>query len=477
MTRTFLIILSVVTAVVIICVPDAVAQQQSDEQAMRGDQTFRLLTPDRVMEIAGRDDVKILDVRASVSDYQHGHVPGAVHVANGVMRVPDAGIPVQYLGPEVMAQIFRRCGINTGDTVIVYADEADVLGTTMIAYCLHRIGHRNVAMMDGGIEAFRVRYALTQAYPKIKQGNITAELDESVFVTYDQVRDMMNKRNVTILDTRPTTQFLGNTPRWIRNGHIPGAVNLDWHHMTHDGNQGKFKPIDQIRKLVAATGVEKDDEVILYCGTSREATLMYHTMKHLLGYPKVRVYEGSWTEYCSIEDAPMARDGRVVTPDDVSPAQRIAGTPELQPYSCGDIERIHIYGNYFLASQPAPADFEHAAKQGIKAVIHFSYPDETDFDEQKIVEKLGMIYHLAPFDGVDDLDAKTLDLARELIKSVKTPAMLHCSSANRTGAVWLAYRILDTGADFEQALKEAKTIGLRTPGYIDVVREYVKNNQ
>jgi thiosulfate/3-mercaptopyruvate sulfurtransferase len=79
-------------------------------------------------------------------------------------------------------------------------------------------------------------------------------------------------------------------------------------------NAHRFKPVDAMRELVAATGITKADDIIVYCGTSREASLLFETIKNLLGYPKVRLYEGSMTEWSALSQYPIQTAGKLVQP-------------------------------------------------------------------------------------------------------------------------------------------------------------------
>ena len=146
----------------------------------------------------------------------------------------------------------------------------------------------------------------------------------------------------------------------------------------------------------------------------------------------------------------------------------------LEPYSCGDVQRIHTLGGVFLASQPGPEDLKHASEGGIKTVVTLRQDDEIDWDEKATVEALGMEFHSLPFKAPGELSDAVLDEVRGLLRDEsKRPLLLHCSSANRAGAVWLAHRVLDGGLAFEAAEAEATTVGLKLPAYSERVREYV----
>ncbi len=153
-------------------------------------------------------------------------------------------------------------------------------------------------------------------------------------------------------------------------------------------------------------------------------------------------------------------------------------TEKLEPYECGTITKLHTMGGVFLASQPKPSDFEQAKKGGVKSVINLRHPEEnTEFDEQAVVADLGLNYYTLPWNGPEELTDKIFGDSRALLNTVERPILLHCSSANRVGAVWIPWRVLDGGADLEEAVAEAKVIGLKSPDYEAKARDYVARNQ
>jgi protein tyrosine phosphatase (PTP) superfamily phosphohydrolase (DUF442 family) len=150
----------------------------------------------------------------------------------------------------------------------------------------------------------------------------------------------------------------------------------------------------------------------------------------------------------------------------------------LEPFSLGKIERLHTLGGVFLASQPRPEDFEHARDSGIQTVVNLRKPEELDFDEPAVVSGLGIEYHNVPFRGAGEMTDAVLDEVRALLNDpAKKPLLLHCASAGRVGAVWLAHRVLDHGLSFEEAKAEAETVGPKSAAYADRAREYIERRQ
>lgn len=166
--------------------------------------------------------------------------------------------------------------------------------------------------------------------------------------------------------------------------------------------------------------------------------------------------------------APLVSNAWAAPDETTTPSNR------LEPYDCADVTQIHTLGQFFLASQPSPEGFKKAKKGGIQTVINLRHSGETEFNEEEVVTSLGMKYHSVPWNGPDELTPEVFEKSRTLLRSAEGPTLLHCSSANRVGAVWIPYRVIDMGVPLEQAVQEAKTIGLKTPAYETKARDYVE---
>lgn len=152
-------------------------------------------------------------------------------------------------------------------------------------------------------------------------------------------------------------------------------------------------------------------------------------------------------------------------------------TDKLEPFECGTITRLHTYKGVFLASQPSPADFEQAKEGGVKTVINLRHASEQpDFNEQAFIEGLDLGYYHVPWKSPDELTDAKFQEVRRLLREADRPILMHCSSANRVGAMWLAYRVLDEGATKQQAIEEAKIVGLRSPNFQAKALDYIKRH-
>lgn len=267
----------------------------------------QFVEPTWVTEHASDPNLRILDVRLNPLDYITEHIPNAVHVADNTFRGPNGVLPVQYWQTDKLQSIFTQAGVTDNSNVLVYSTDRDVLGATMVAYLLERSGHSNVAVLDGGFAGYKAAGLSTaKEFPTYTPGTFTVQDDASVRVTIDQVRELIGKPGVVFIDPRPPELFAGEQNIWVRNGHIPGAKNIPWPAFTiGEANFHKLKPLDQIQQILTDRNITPENDIIVTCSTGREATLQYNVLKHLLGYPNVRVYEGSWTEYSSYSDLPV----------------------------------------------------------------------------------------------------------------------------------------------------------------------------
>jgi thiosulfate/3-mercaptopyruvate sulfurtransferase len=274
---------------------------------------IQFVGPEWVAANGKSPNVRILDVRNTPLDYIGGHLPQAVNIADYAFRGPNGVLPVQYWDNESLGKIFGQAGVAADSRVLVYSSGNDVLGATMVAYLLERSGVRDIYVLDGGYAGYvAAKQPTTKVFPRYTPTNFQMQDRPEVRVTLEQVKAAIGQTGVEFLDPRPADLFRGDRSLWVRNGHIPGAKNIPWQAFTvadHPRidlkNPHKLQPLPAIRKLLTSKGITPQDDIIVTCSTGREATLQYVVLKHLLGYPKVRIYEGSWTEY-STTNLPIA---------------------------------------------------------------------------------------------------------------------------------------------------------------------------
>lgn len=252
----------------------------------------------------------ILDVQPNVHDYIQEHIPGAIYMSEGLLRVPLKGLPAQYVPPQAIEPILRRVGLKADVPVVVYTGTGpfkgwgDGLEQTMMAYTLARFGHRNVYVLDGGVDKWKAEgNPLSQEFPKVEESDFKVEVRKEYFVEYKKFAKMKDGKGVVLLDARPSAVYEGQGP-WIKAGHIPGAINVPWAGFMDEQNRRLLKPDQEIRAILEKHNITPDKTVICSCGTGREATNEFILFKWYLGFPQVLIYEGSFTEWSSYPENP-----------------------------------------------------------------------------------------------------------------------------------------------------------------------------
>lgn len=273
--------------------------------------TVKFLSPAEAAVGAKSGQWKVLDVRpVPPLDYISAHIPNAVHISEQAFRGPNGSLPYQIWGQSDLANLLSKAGISNRDQVLVYSDGANVLGASLVAYILEKSGVPTVAILDGGFSGYKKADGpTTKEYPKYQFGTFRPTTAPGLGITLNELLPLVGKPNVVIVDPRPKAMFEGTDQTFIRNGHIPGAINITWQSVTEANNPDealrnphKIKSAAELRKLFESQGVTPDKAVIVSCSTGREASLQYLILKHVLNYPNVRIYEGSWTEYSSTQN-------------------------------------------------------------------------------------------------------------------------------------------------------------------------------
>ena len=148
--------------------------------------------------------------------------------------------------------------------------------------------------------------------------------------------------------------------------------------------------------------------------------------------------------------------------------------PAVQSAELGSTRNVHVVGHLYLAGQPQPDDLTTIQSSGIKRIVTLRDDGELDWDEGSLAKEAGLDFQQVAVGSADALSDGIFDELREILRgSDRTPTLLHCGSAHRVSAVWYTFRVLDQGVDAQQALEEAKTIGLRPSPFYDRALAYV----
>jgi thiosulfate/3-mercaptopyruvate sulfurtransferase len=245
----------------------------------------------------------VLDTRGGYKDYFRGHLPTAHHINFDTLRGTDDAVPVQYLPDDLTKALLIRAGADKNRLHLVYATGAElpndeILSTTMVVYVLEKFGIQNIKIVDGGIAEWKKQgFEPARDYFGNPAGSLPDEGNPGIAANVDDVQAFAGKPGNVLVDARPLNEFQGDDDVWLRKGHIPGAISFHWARLVEKDNTHKFKPFSETKAELEKAGITKDKNIIAYCGTSREGSLLLFYLKHVAGYPNVRLYEGAWKEY------------------------------------------------------------------------------------------------------------------------------------------------------------------------------------
>ena len=252
----------------------------------------------------------VIDTRGGYKDYFRGHLPKAQHLNFDTLRGTDNGVPVQYLPDDLTRALLRRAGADRGRLHLLYATGAElpndeILSASMVAYVLEKFGIDEIRIVDGGLPEWqKARLPVTQEYFGNPPGTLPEKGKPEIALSIEDVLERKGKPGVVLVDARPHNEYVGNDEIWLRKGHIPGAISFHWARLMERDNTHKFRPFAEVKGDLEKAGLTPDKEILVYCGTSREGSLLRFYLRHVAKYPNVRLYEGSWKEYVSLKQHP-----------------------------------------------------------------------------------------------------------------------------------------------------------------------------
>lgn len=269
-----------------------------------------LATTDWLAEHLDDPRLRVIEVEAmGPSPYPNGHIPGALNWP-WKESLWDAARR-EFVSPADFAKLMRGSGITPETTLLFYSEEIQ-FATYALWTCILR-GHRQVKLLDGG----RTRWLLegrplTAKTPEVTMTDYPLRSpDESGRLGREGVLAGLSNPDRVLLDARSPEEYRGERvmppPDFDhgaeRKGRIPGALHLYYRELLNDDDT--FKSADSLRATFEARGATPDKEIAVYCRLSHRATLVWFTARYLLGYPRVRSYDGSWTEWGSMVGMPI----------------------------------------------------------------------------------------------------------------------------------------------------------------------------
>lgn len=258
--------------------------------------------------------IKIVESNEDQLLYHSGHIPGAVEID----WVRDLNDPIRrdYLNKDEFQSLMQRKGIHNDSTVVLYGDKNN--WWACYAFWIFKLfGHEDVRIMDGGrLKWEKENLILNKDKPSIEVSQyIAPQRDDKTYRAFrDDVLSHI-KQKLPLVDVRSPQEFTGEKLHMegypnegaLRGGHIPGAKSVPWARAINT-EDGTFKTIDELRSIYEVeNGLKPSDNIVAYCRIGERSSHTWFVLHYLLGYPKVRNYDGSWTEWGNLVGVPVEK--------------------------------------------------------------------------------------------------------------------------------------------------------------------------
>lgn len=258
-------------------------------------------------------NVRLLEVDVDTKAYDQGHIPGAVGI-NWQTQLQDQTVR-DMASREQLEQLLGQAGVTPDTTIVLYGDNNNWFATWAF-WQLKYYGHQDARIMNGGRKKWVDEgRELTTDAPQVQatQYSFSGEPDESIRIYRDDLLQRVREGGFGLVDVRSPKEYSGEllAPEGIpqegaqRGGHIPGAQNIPWGQAVNE--DGTFKSSDELKALYGGKGITPDRETVAYCRIGERSSHSWFVLKYLLGYPNVRNYDGSWTEWGSAVRVPVEK--------------------------------------------------------------------------------------------------------------------------------------------------------------------------
>jgi thiosulfate/3-mercaptopyruvate sulfurtransferase len=272
-----------------------------------------LVSTEWVAEHALDEGVRLVEVDEDVLLYVQGHIEGAVKLDwHTELQRPDVR---DFVDEDAFAELMERKGIGNDTTVVLYGDKSNWWAAYAFWFLKYN-GHGDVRLMDGGRQKWVAEgRPLSTDVPDVARAAYRVPYRDATIRAYahDVIQHLLKVQGGAgaLVDVRSPAEFTGeklHMPEYPqegaqRGGHIPGAASIPWAQAVRE--DGTFKDADELRALYASKGVTPEKDVVAYCRIAERSSHSWFVLKYLLGYPRVRNYDGSWTEWGNMVGVPI----------------------------------------------------------------------------------------------------------------------------------------------------------------------------
>ena len=274
-----------------------------------------LVSTEWLAEHLGSPDVRVVDAtwylpsqgRDAKAEYAAAHIPGAVYFDIDDIADDSSPLPHMLPSPAKFSARVRKLGLGDGVRIVVY-DANRFMASARVWWMFRLFGHGDVAVLDGGLAKWRAEGRPVDDQPvRPVERHFTARMNNMLVRDLDQMRANLARRTEQIIDVRSAGRFNAAAPEprpGLRSGHIPGSVNLPFSDLV--AADATLKPRAVLQERVTQAAIDLDRPIVASCGSGVSAAVLSLAL-FTLGYPQAAVYDGSWSEWGSRTDTPIAR--------------------------------------------------------------------------------------------------------------------------------------------------------------------------
>lgn len=256
--------------------------------------------------VKNHNNLLIVDLSAE-HVYQQSHIPGAIHLDPKKLLSGEKPAIGKLPSKEILTEVFSQLGLLPHHHVIAYDDEGGGWAGRFL-WTLDMIGHSRFSYLNGGIrawfcEGFPVETNITIP---VKSNYVVNDINTKQLATVDSILSSLGKDNFAVWDARSIEEFTGSKAFALNGGHIPGAIWYEWFDLMDKANNLKLLPLEQIQQQLNQLKLTKEKSIVTHCHSHHRSGLTWLVGK-ILGYPNIKAYPGSWSEWGNLPNMPIEK--------------------------------------------------------------------------------------------------------------------------------------------------------------------------
>ena len=267
--------------------------------------TSILIEPEALQAMLSDAQLLVVDL-SKAATYAQLHIPGAMHMEYSILNIGTQPAPGLLPPEERLVKIAGMLKLDEMSRIVAYDDEGSGCAARL-AWTLHYLGYESVQVLNGGLHAWSNEGYPVNNQPVLPDISATLPLaarNPSVLADDTYILRHLDDESVALLDARTPEEYAGTKVRAARGGHIPGAVNLNWLDTMDKNRNLRLKSPDILNDALSTVGIRPEQEVITYCQSHHRSAHAWLMLKSL-GFPRVRGYAGSWSEWGNHPDTPV----------------------------------------------------------------------------------------------------------------------------------------------------------------------------